>query len=467
MTQKYQSIVVGWDEWISLPELGLGAVKAKVDTGAQSSSLHAVNIEAYKKDGVEWVRYLVHPLPDRPEVEIACNSQVVAKRNITSSNGETEERYIIRTQFRLEGQEWPIELSLANREDMQYRMLLGRSTMSGRMVVDPDGSMLCGELSVDFYDVKKQKQAKDRKLRIGVLSRATDNYSADRLVDIARSRGHTVDVIDAMSCYTIVSRKKPNIRYEGETLQKYDAIIPFVEETKTSYGMAIVRQFEMMGIYVLNTAEAIGSSYDKLFVHQLLARAGVGMPVTSFAHSPSNVRDLLKSVGKAPLILKPLDGLKGSGSVLAETQSAAASVVRAYRGLGTNMLVQEFIAENNGAVVRCVVIGNKVAGVVKRQTDDGKFRANPTQDWTACAMKTTTEERAAAIKAAKSIGLRFAVVDLLQSSDGPKVLDVNSFPDFEEVEDIAGLNVAGQVIDYLEQAVHRRQVRRKRPTTAS
>lgn len=467
MAQKYQSIVVGWDEWVSLPELGLGAIKAKVDTGAQTSALHAVNIEPYSKDGVERVKYTVHPLPDRPDVEVFCDSQLVGKRNVISSNGESEERFIIRTPFRLMGQEWPIELSLVNRENMQYRMLVGRSTMSGRMLVDPDRSMLCGELSADFYDDQKQKKEKARKLRIAVLSREPENYSTSRLVDAAIARGHTVDVINTTRCYMNITSKKPDIHYQGEPLPKYDAIIPRIGASITFYGMAIVRQFEMMGAYTLNTAEAIGSSRDKLFAHQLLAREGIGMPVTGFAHSPSDVRDMLKSVGKAPLVLKLLEGTQGRGVVLAETQKAAESVIQAFRGLKANILVQEFIAESKGADVRCVVIGNKVVAAMKRQAEEGEFRSNLHQGGSASGVKITAQERATAVKAAKSLGLRFAGVDLLRSNEGPKVLEVNSSPGLEGVENITNINIAGQVIDYLELAVQRRQVRRKRPTTAS
>lgn len=462
MAQKYQSIVVGWDEWISLPELGLVAILAKVDTGAQTSALHAVNIHSYKKDGVERVKYEVHPLPNRPDVTIECDSQVVTRRNVISSNGESEERYIVRTPFRLAGQEWPIELSLTNREDMQYRMLIGRSTMSGRIMVDPDRSMLCGELSTALYDEVEREEDVDRKLRIAILSREPESYSTSRLVDSAVSRGHTVDVINTTRCYMNITSQKPDIHYQGESLPEYDVIIPRVGASITFYGMAIVRQFEMMGVYTLNTAEAIGSSRDKLFAHQLLAREGIGMPITGFAHSPSDVRDMLKSVGKAPLVLKLLEGTQGRGVVLAETQKAAESVIQAFRGLKANILVQEFIAESKGADVRCVVIGNKVVAAMKRQAEEGEFRSNLHQGGSASAVKITAQERAAAVKAAKSLGLRFAGVDLLRSNEGPKVLEVNSSPGLEGVENVTGINIASQVIEYVERAIHRRRASHSR-----
>ncbi|WP_169568266.1 30S ribosomal protein S6--L-glutamate ligase [Sneathiella limimaris] len=457
MAKKNQSIVVGWDEWVSLPELGLYAIKAKIDTGAQTSSLHAINIEAYEKGGVQRVRYLVHPLPERPDVEIQCDSQVVDVRNIISSNGESEERYIVRTPFRIDGQEWPVELSLTNREDMQYRMLVGRSTMSGRIVVDPDQSMLCGELSPALYDEIIKEHTGDQRLKMAILSREPENYSTQRLVDAAVSRGHSVDVINTTRCYMNITSDKPDIHYQGVSLPAYDAIIPRVGASITFYGMAIVRQFEMMGTYSLNNAEAIGQSRDKLFAHQLLAREGIGMPVTGFAHSPSDIRDMLKSVGKAPLVLKLLEGTQGRGVVLAETQKAAESVIQAFRGLKANILVQEFIAESKGADVRCVVIGNKVVAAMKRQAEEGEFRSNLHQGGTASKVKISPAERAAAVRAAKALGLRFAGVDLLRSNDGPKVLEVNSSPGLEGVENVTGLNIASQVIEYIEQGVKRRK----------
>ena len=460
MASRNQAIVVGWDEWISLPELGLPAIKAKVDTGARTSSLHAVNIKPYDKDGVTRVSFLVHPLPDEPEVEIQCDAQVVDKREITSSNGESEERFIIRTPFSLVGQEWPVELSLTNREEMQYRMLIGRSTMSGRMLVDPDRSMLCGELSSSVYEQVKAESSGRRRLKMAILSREPENYSTARLVDAAVSRGHSVDVINTTRAYMNITSQRPEIHYQGGILPKYDAIIPRIGASVTFYGMAIVRQFEMMGVFALNSAEAIGCSRDKLFAHQLLARAGIGMPVTGFAHSPSDVRDMLKSVGKAPLVLKLLEGTQGRGVVLAETQKAAESVIQAFRGLHANILVQEFIAESKGADIRCVVIGNKVVAAMKRQAEEGEFRSNLHRGGSASAAKISAQERAAAIKAAKSLGLHFAGVDLLRSNDGPKVLEVNSSPGLEGVENVTGVNIAGQVIEHIERSLQSRTKRR-------
>lgn len=453
--KKQQSIIVGWEEWSSLPELGVYAIKAKVDTGAKTSALHAVDITPYEKDGTQRVRFTVHPLPDRDDIAIKCDQQVVDVREVTSSNGETEERYIIRTPFRIDGEEWPIEISLTNREDMKFRMLIGRSTMSGRIVVDPDRSLLCGTLSPAIYDEIAREGDSDRPLKIAILSREPENYSTSRLVNAAVARGHSVDIINTTRCYMNITSAKPEIYYQGQQLPKYDAIIPRVGASITFYGMAVVRQFEMMGVHTLNTADAIGCSRDKLFAHQLLARAGIGMPVTGFAHSPHDTKDMLRSVGKAPLVLKLLEGTQGRGVVLAETQKAAESVTQAFRGLNANILVQEFIAESQGSDIRCIVIGNKVVAAMKRQAEAGDFRSNLHAGGSAMKVRITAAERAAAIKATKTLGLKFAGVDLLRSDDGPKVLEVNSSPGLEGVETVSGTNIAGQVIEYLERKVLR------------
>jgi ribosomal protein S6--L-glutamate ligase len=448
--KKGQTIIAGWEEWVSLPELGVYAVKAKVDTGAKTSALHAVNITPYEKDGTKRVKFVVHPLPERDDVAIQCDKQIIDVREITSSNGETEERFIVRSPFRINGVEWPVEISLTNREDMKFRMLIGRSTMSGRMVVDPDRSLLCGELSPDIYDQIADEGDGDRPLKIAILSREPENYSTSRLVDAAVSRGHSVDVINTTRCYMNITSAKPEIHYQGERLPNYDAIIPRIGASITFYGMAVVRQFEMMGVQALNSSESIGCSRDKLFAHQLLAQAGIGMPVTGFAHSPSDTKDMLQSVGRAPLVLKLLEGTQGKGVVLAETQKAAETVTQAFRGLNANILVQEFIAESQGSDIRCIVIGNKVVASMKRQAEKGEFRSNLHAGGTAMKVRITPEERAAAVKAAKTLGLKFAGVDLLRSEEGPKVLEVNSSPGLEGVETVTGKNIAGQVIEYLE-----------------
>jgi len=460
--KKTGPMTIGWEEWVSLPELGLPALNAKVDTGAKTSALHSFAIEEIGTGRDRKVRFGIHPIPDRPEIEVYCTAQWVGEREVTSSNGHTERRPVIRTLLKIGGEEWPIEITLTNRETMSYRMLLGRSAMKDRIVVNPFESLICGELSAAIYDELPDHDGHDRQLRIAIMSREPDNYSTTRLADVAASRGHQVDIINTTRCYMNITSAKPEIHYQGKKLPTYDAIIPRVGATVTFYGMAVVRQFEMMGVYCLNGSAAIGASRDKLFAHQLLARADIGMPVTGFAHSPSDVNDMLKTVGKAPLVLKTLEGTQGRGVVLAETMKAAESVIQAFRGLRANILVQEYIAEAKGADFRCFVIGNKVVAAMKRQAEEGEFRSNLHRGGNASKVRITKEERATAVRAAKTLGLRMAGVDLLRGADGPKVLEVNSSPGLQGIETVSGRNIAGLLIDYVEENVRAMAIKKTR-----
>jgi len=461
-------IPVGWEEWVALPEIGLSAIKAKIDTGARTSALHAFSVEEIGTGRNRRIRFGIHPIPENPEIEIYCTAQWVGEREVTSSNGYTEVRPVIRTILSLGGEQWPIEVTLTNRETMSYRMLIGRSAMQDKLIINPFEAQLTGELSPSLYAGEHLQNDDDRPLRIAILSREPDSYSTSRLVDTAIARGHDVQVINTTRCYMNITSTKPEIHYQGKVLEPFDAVIPRIGSSITFYGMALVRQFEMMGVYCLNGSTAIGCSRDKLYAHQLLARAGIGMPVTGFAHSPSDVKDMLKSVGKAPLVLKLLEGTQGRGVVLAETMKAAESVIQAFRGLKANILVQEFIEEADGADVRCLVVGNKVVGAMKRQAASGEFRSNLHRGGSATTVRITREERAAAIRALKTLGLRLGGVDLLRSHDGPKVLEVNSSPGLEGIEVATGKNIAVTIIEYIEKSVvaaRKQGARRKRKST--
>lgn len=441
---------VGWEEWISLPDLDLPALKAKLDTGAKTSALHAFSIEYFGSEKRPRVRFGIHPIADRPDIECYCTADLVGHREVTSSNGESEVRPVISTTLQVGEESWPIEMSLTNREGMSYRMLIGRSAMLGKLMVRPDQSCLMPELSADAYIKRKRPREHQRTLKIGILSREPENYSTRRLVEAAEARDHLVEVINTTRCIMNITTKRPEVHLEGRPLEGFDVIIPRIGASITSYGMAVVRQFEMMGAYSLNSATSIGMSRDKLFAHQVLARSGIGMPGTGFAHSPNDTKDLIKMVGGAPLILKLLEGTQGRGVVLAETTKAAESVIGAFRGLKANFLVQEFVKEAGGMDIRCFVIGNKVVASMKRQAEPGEFRSNLHRGGTAGRVRITKEERQTAIKAARALGLRAAGVDLLRSDDGPKVLEVNSSPGLEGIEAVSGKDVAGAIIEYLE-----------------
>lgn len=287
-------------------------------------------------------------------------------------------------------------------------------------------------------------------MKIAVLSRNTKLYSTQRLVEAAEKRGHVVHVIDPLKCYMNIASHNPSIHYRGDSLAGFDAIIPRIGASITFYGTAVVRQFEMMGVYSVNESMAITRSRDKLRSLQLLARKGIGLPVTGFAHSTQYTDDLIQMVGGTPLVLKLLQGTQGIGVVLAETKKAAESVIEAFRGLKAHLLVQEYIKESKATDIRCFVIGPKVIASMKRTGKEGEFRSNIHRGGRAELIKITPEERSTATRAASIMGLNIAGVDLMRSNHGPVVLEVNSSPGLEGIEKATGKDIAGYIIDFIE-----------------
>ncbi|QHI68564.1 30S ribosomal protein S6--L-glutamate ligase [Tichowtungia aerotolerans] len=287
-------------------------------------------------------------------------------------------------------------------------------------------------------------------MKIALLSRNHKLYSTRRLVEEAKRRGHEIQVIDALRAYMNIAAHKPTIHYKGEPLEGFDAVIPRIGASVTFYGAAVLRQFEMMGVYPLNESVAITRSRDKLRSMQLLSRKGIGLPITGFASKPDDIKDMIKMVGGAPLVVKLLEGTQGIGVVLAETQKAAESVIEAFMGLKANILVQEYIKEAGGADIRCFVIGGKIVASMERKAAPGEFRSNLHRGGNAKLIKITPEERSTAVRAAKIMGLSVAGVDLLRSNHGPVVMEVNSSPGLEGIETVTGKDVAGQIIEYLE-----------------
>lgn len=287
-------------------------------------------------------------------------------------------------------------------------------------------------------------------MKIGVLSTNPKLYSTRRLLEAGTERGHDIKVIDHRRCYMNITSHRPAVHYKGEAIVGVDAIIPRIGASISFYGTAVVRQFEMMGVYSVNESVAITRSRDKLRASQLLARRGIGLPVTGFANSPDDTEDLLSFVGGAPVVIKLLEGTQGVGVVLAETKKAAESVIEAFRGLKANFMVQEFIKEAGGSDIRCLVIGDKVVASMKRQGKEGEFRSNLHRGGSASLIKITPEERSTAIRSAKVMGLNVAGVDLLRSNHGPVVLEVNSSPGLEGIENATQKDVAGMIIGFIE-----------------
>jgi ribosomal protein S6--L-glutamate ligase len=296
-------------------------------------------------------------------------------------------------------------------------------------------------------------------MNIAVLSRKSSLYSTRRLVEAAKQRGHSVEVIDYLRCYMNIASHKPQVIYRGRALDYFDAVIPRIGASHTFYGAAVVRQFEMMGKFTLNRSQAISRSRDKLRSLQIMAKHGIGLPVTGCAHSTRDVEGLINSVGGAPLVVKLLEGTQGIGVVLAENKNAAESVIEAFRGLKANIIVQEFIKEAEGADIRAFVVGDKVVASMMRKAPEGEFRSNLHRGGKATRVKVTPAERVTALKAARAMGLNVAGVDILRSNHGPVVMEVNSSPGLEGIEKSTEVDVAAAIVEFIErnaEAGHRK-----------
>ncbi len=287
-------------------------------------------------------------------------------------------------------------------------------------------------------------------MNIKILSRNSSLYSTRRLVEAARMRDHQVEVIDPLKCDLIIEKRKPSIYYKGRVLEHTDAVIPRIGASVTFYGTAVVRQFEMNAVFCTTGSQSLMRSRDKLRSLQILSRARLGLPKTIFTNYSKDVGEVIDHVGGAPLIIKLLEGTQGLGVVLAETRNAAESVIEAFNGLQARVIVQEFIKEAGGADIRALVVDGQVVGAMKRQGKEGEFRSNLHRGGSASVIELTDEEEAAAIKAAKAMGLGVAGVDMLQSSRGPLILEVNSSPGLEGIEAATGKDIAKSIIRYIE-----------------
>ncbi len=300
-------------------------------------------------------------------------------------------------------------------------------------------------------------------MKIAILSRKASLYSTRRLREAAEERGHTVKIVDYLRCYMDITANRPKVIYQGEPLTDFDAVIPRVAATWTFYGTAVVRQFEMMNVFTANDSLAISRSRDKLRCLQLLARKGIGLPVTGFAHATKDIDGLLNIVGGAPVVIKLLEGTQGIGVILAETRKAAEAVIEAFRGLDANILVQEYIKEAGGSDIRCFVVGDRVVAAMKRQAKAGEFRSNIHRGGSAEKIKLTPEERSTAVRTAKAMSLNVAGVDILRSNHGPVVMEANSSPGLEGIEQATGVNVASKIIEFIEKHAEKgvKQIRSK------
>ena len=303
--------------------------------------------------------------------------------------------------------------------------------------------------TVGSWEARKCRD--QRHMKIAMLARNANLYSHQRLVEAALARGHEIDILNTLRVTMNITSHRPEAYYQGTKLGKYDAVIPRIGASVTFYGLAVLRQFEMMNVWSLNESVAIGRSRDKLRSLQILARKGLGLPVTAFAHDPRQTDEVIEMVGGAPVVIKLLEGTQGIGVVLGETEKSARSVIEAFRGANVNILVQEFIKEANATDIRCFVIGNKVVASMQRKGAEGDFRSNLHRGGSAQAIKITPEERSTAVRAARAMGLNVAGVDMLRSNHGPVIMEVNSSPGLEGIEKASGKDIATRIIQFIEE----------------
>lgn len=394
----------------------------------------------------------VNPIQDNLSIVVHCESKIVDVRIVKSSSGITDKRFVIMEKVQIGNNSFEIELTLANRDGMDFRMLLGREAMKDRFIVDPSKHYLTSQITDEELEKKYSHLLHEKSgLCIGLLATDKSLYSNKRLMEAGKARGHEMYFYNIQQCYMRLDTVTPEVRYRGGSIiQDLDAIIPRIRPSMTFYGCALLRQFHSIGTYCLNSDTAISQSRDKLFSSQLFSANDIQIPITGFAKSPLDTKDLINMVGGAPLVIKLLQSAQGKGVVSAETDKAAESVINAFKSLQANILVQEFIKEAAGKDLRCFVVNGKVVASIERSAPKGEFRSNIHMGGTAKKIKITQEERRLAIKAAKILNLAVAGVDIIRSNKGPLLLEVNSSPGLEGIETATGKDIANEMIMAIE-----------------
>lgn len=447
-------LIIGSEEWGVLPDLKIPAIKMKIDSGATTSSIDAFNIRIKTVNNVEYVHFYVYPIQDNRQIKVPCRAPLVGRKLIRSSNGISEKRVVISTTIKLGEMTWPIEVSLTNRDTMGYRMLLGKEAMK-HLLVDPAASFLMGNLSQEQLNSMYEGLDKPRSsLNIGLLASNPHLYSNKRLLEAAKSRGHDIRFVNVKACHINIKSSGSFVFYgKGENLNDLDAILPRLRPSMTFYGCALLRQFKSAGIFCLNDGENIENSRDKLKCLQILAGKNLDMPNTSFASSVHDTKELIRKVGGAPLIIKLLEGTQGIGVMLLDSNKTAESVIRAFKSVRANILVQEFIEESKGRDIRAFVVGNRVVASMERIAAEGEFRSNIHLGGVARPIKLSKKENKIAVSAAKILGLHIAGVDMMRSKNGIKIIEVNSSPGLEGIEAVTKLDIAGMIIEYIERKI--------------
>lgn len=411
-----EAFVLGWEEWVGLPDLALPAIRAKVDTGAKTSALHAFFIEPFGSPARRMIRFGVHPIPGRNDVEVICTAEVVDHREVTSSNGESEMRYVIRTAIRLADRTWPIELTLTNRETMSYRMLIGRQAIQEDMLVDPATSFRQPRLSYRSYDIPTRPAEDRRALRIGLLTRRPDNATNRRIQRVAERRGHQLVMVDRNRVSLFVDTNDPAILLDGETVPRCDALIVRPGRGTPTFSAAVARQFETLGAVVLNGSDSLLRVGDPLATRQLLARDGIAVPSAAVSNAATNPD-----------------------------------------GADRHVLADSFAGRSLGTLVRHTIVGGRAIAAMSRGAhDDDDIEAEP--DWHADDVEAIGATRPIAERVARVLGLELAGVDVIATRQGPLVVGVTVSPALSIAERITGAAICEAIIVYIEQTA--RQIAR-------
>jgi len=446
---------IGRAEKVDLPDFSVFGVPAKVDTGADSSSIWASNI--VQNDTALSFTLFGPGSPYYSGQVVSIENEDYTMTRVENSFGHRENRYKVKLSIHVKDRTVRATFTLADRSKKTYPVLLGRRLLQGKFLVDVrDGEPLHDEEAAKTEALAKElpiERAITKRvppLKIAILSKGAANYTTKRLKEVAISHGHDVRVINYAKCYMTMEKGKPVIYYKGKELPRFDVIIPRIAQSYTKYGTAVVRQFEMQGTFTTASSIAINRSRDKLRSYQILARQDVGIPKTVFARETANLEEIVDLAGGAPVIIKVARGTHGNGVVLAETKKAAKAVMQAFYVEGVNFIVQQFVKESAGTDIRALVVGGRVVASILRQSLDDDFRSNTHQGGVGRRVKLTPEEEKTAIRAAKAMNLPFCGVDMMRSNDGPKVLEVNSSASIKTPELVTGRDVATKIIEYVE-----------------
>lgn len=440
-------VIVGRREDVDLPDWGLEGIEAKVDTGARTSAIDVADIVEFGEGRVRFTA-----ITDRrdPNARHTVEVDIVRRTRVRSSFGDAHDRLFVRTTMRLAGQEFEVELGLVDRKSMLCRMLLGRRALDGAYLVDTGRRFVHGARSSHQRSGGCESLTS---MKLAILSRGPHLYSTRRLVEAAKNRGMDVHVLDPLKFAISLEEKNPDLYFDGEPIEDFDAVIPRIGSSVTFFGTAVVRQLEQMEVFSANSAIGIANSRDKLRSLQILSRHDIGMPATEFARRKEDVLAAISRVGGAPVIIKLLEGTQGVGVILADNDKVAEAIIETLQSTKQNVLIQKFVAESKGKDIRAFVVGDRVVAAMRRMAQGQEFRSNVHRGGRAEKVELDEVYAATAVRATQILGLRVAGVDMLEGTDGPQIMEVNSSPGLEGIESATRADVAGAIIDYVREHV--------------